>query len=556
MNCQTTTPEQPRKARRLEMLACLGVFLVALFFCWLFSLAYPESMYNEETFSYWALWHSFKLFSPNAFDWCVTIPFPALMALYNHFPNPSHTAYWFNAILFAFNMAATFLLGRLLFGSIRIGVGLAISMLAFEIVVMRIFYCNLLVCSDPLIAELTYLGALLALIGWLRCSQKQFISGYALLGLSCFVKPIGLSLLPAWIIFALIACYHQPNKKQRIATLVASLALLIAPVLLWSLRNYFVYGSFKCSAVFGTSLLRVVFPLLEDEDRLFEDEKLNRDFVASVRSCEALGPYPRDVNLPLKIRSLRNEDYFIYGGSFKNPFVVLADLTDPGWTGDRWRIDSLQGRLLFKLDAVSYPLALKIVQAHPLGYIRRVAREYVDIFNPAVMLEDPWDTFDGDPLKTYGYWRKDLGRRPVDLQFFPSMGIPSGISSNKQVTYAFKAIYDTPIIAKFRSWYFASELFVSHLIFLAAIACLLYRHAQPNLRNLSIVLIMLFLSAALPNLGVAACQVDKSRYALFGEMELHLLFIIASFALATWLTALAIRWKRQQSPGSRLESPV
>ena len=100
--------EQPGKAGRFQLLVCLGVFFVSFFFCWLFSLAYPESLFNEETFSYWALGHAFKLLAPNAMDWCVTIPYPTLMALFNHFPNPSHTAYWLNAILFSFNMAATF----------------------------------------------------------------------------------------------------------------------------------------------------------------------------------------------------------------------------------------------------------------------------------------------------------------------------------------------------------------------------------------------------------------------------------------------------------------
>ena len=201
---------------------------------------------------------------------------------------------------------------------------------------------------------------------------------------------------------------------------------------------------------------------------------------------------------------------------------------------------------MFDLDAISYPLALKIIRAHPLGYIKRLAREYVDIFNPTIMLEDPWDTFDGDPVKTYQYWRRNIGPRLLDFQFFRRLGMPNGKSSNKAISSLFKTIYDNPIVANFRTWYFASELILSHLIFLAAIACYLFGHAQANLRKLSVVLIMLFLSAALPDLSVAACQVDKSRYALFGEMELHLLFILALFSVAGWFISMARKWPPQK----------
>lgn len=547
MYCQTTTLENSGQARRLEMLACLGVFCVSFLSCWLFSLAYPESIFNEETPSYLTLGHSFKLLAPNAFDWCVTPPYPALLTLLEHFPNPSHAAYALNAILFSINMSATFFLGRLLLNSIDLGIALAMGMLAFEIAVMRIFYGNLLLCCDPFIAELIYLGVLLAFIGWLRSSGRELVIGYALLGLSCLIKPVGMSLLPAWIVFALATSYSLPNKKRRMVTAIVSLALLTAPLFLWSLRNYFVYGNFKASAVFGTSLLRVVFPLLEYDDHLFADQKLNQKFIDSVRACEDVGPYPRDINLPIKIRSWRNEDYFIYGGSSKNPFVVLADVIYPGWPGNRWSLDTLDGRLLFKLDAVSYPLALKIIRAHPLGYIKRVAREYVDIFNPSAMSEDSWDTFDGDPEKTYGYWRKNLGKRPINFQIFPQTGIPNGSSSNKQVCLAFKTIFDCPIIANLRTWYFAVELILSHLIFLAAVACLFFARAKGNLHKFSVVVIMLFLSAALPNFGVALCQVDKSRYALLGEMELHLLFLITALTLATHLISLAKTCRSQNS---------
>src|SRR5262249_13502394 len=158
-----------------------------------------------------------------------------------------------NALLFSLNMVAITILGRALFSSLIVGLALALSSIAFELAVMRLFYANLQLCVDPLLSELICLGILLSLIAWLEKRPRLFIAAYAILGWACFLKPVGLSLLPMLVPLAILAWYRLPEKRQKVLTIALSLGLLFGPAFLWSLRNYFVYGAFKCSALAGSS---------------------------------------------------------------------------------------------------------------------------------------------------------------------------------------------------------------------------------------------------------------------------------------------------------------
>ncbi|PWU03698.1 MAG: hypothetical protein C5B53_00140 [Candidatus Melainabacteria bacterium] len=531
------------KPQQLEIVACLGIFLFSLYVCWLFSLAYPQSFITEETACHRALSHSFTLFEANSLDWSITFPFSLVLWLSAHSPCPSSATYWLNVFLLSLSMAVVVKLGRALFGSLLAGLGLALSAIAFELAVMRIFYSNLQVCVDPLLSELVCLGILLSLVAWLDKRPRLFIAAYAVLGWACFLKPVGLSLLPMLVPLAILAWYRLPEKHQKIQVFALSLCLLLAPPFLWSLRNFFIYHEFKCSALAGSSLLRVVLPLVEQGDVVLGNPSLDQTFILSVRTCEIVGKYPREIDLPQPIRSWRNEEYFISGNCPVNPFVFLANTFYPGWnaSGSRYNTPTLEPPVLFKLDAICGPMALRIIWAHPLGYLHRVAREYVDLFNPAVLMLDPWDKFYGEPPEDYMYWKPRVGPRPIDFELNPVTGIPSGLHSNATVAKAFRGLYYNPVVAQFREWYFANELVISHLIFLGALALLIYRYSLKNVRDCAIVLVVLFLSSDLTDVAVSMCQVAKARYALCGEIELHLAFLISVFAIAHWLVLLTKR---------------
>src|SRR5262249_28283959 len=148
-----------------------------------------------------------------------------------------------------------FVLGRSLSASRPASIALALTALVVEVAAMRTFFSNLQATADPLFAELTYLGVLLALTGWMRSSQLAFVAGYAILGLAALTKTVGLSLLPLWICFAVLACWSGSGPlRKRYTTILVSIVLLVGPVGLWSLRNYYIYGTPKTNALGGCSL--------------------------------------------------------------------------------------------------------------------------------------------------------------------------------------------------------------------------------------------------------------------------------------------------------------
>lgn len=537
--------------KHMEPLCTAGVFVTSVFFCWLLTLVFPYGFFNEETRTYRWVAEGFRWFGPNALDWCATIPFGLVLSLSTKFANPSLAVYWLNAGIFSINIALVFVLGRSLFNSYRAGFFLAFGELLFEIATMRLFYSNLQMCADPLLSELICLGALAALVAWLRRWPFLFVAGYAIMGLGTFVKPVGISVLPLWSIFAFLAWRRNPGQvNKNYAIIAASIIFLAAPLGLWSLRNWLVYGCLKSSALGGSSLLRVSFPLVRDNDWLFDDHKQNQAFIATLRACEQEAKISRSEDLTPLARSERNEEYFIYGIAKKQPFVFLADIVHPNWSGKRKVINTLEGVLLFKLDAISYQLALRIVGAHPVGYLKRTVREYVDMFNPLVMPVNPWDFFGGDPVVCYKYWKPKVGPCFVDFGLYPHMGWPNVLSSNRGVHAVFMAVYNNLLVEQLRNFCFSFQLVLTHLIVLGAAICYLCARTrrwqfldQATVGKVTVVLAMLFFTTVSNYVVVSMCQVAKMRYALVGEMELHLVLCIAILVAVKGIASMRASFK-------------
>lgn len=516
--------------------ACIsGFFLFSLILGWYLTLAYPYGFWNGETPSYEALANKFRWFAPNPMDWWRTVPFALLLSAAKNFHNPSITIYWVNTLLFSISSALVFVLGREIFFSRILGVVLALIALVFEFANMRIFFCDLHISADPLFAQLIYLGVLLALIGWLRRCWPVFVCGYAVLGLATFTKPIGMALLPIWVPVAILSIKRWPGDWLKRATIVlASALLLVAPLSFWSLRNLYVYGYAKSGAAGGILLLMDVLPLLANNDRLFDDNKINAEFIYVVRKCERDSAIVFGPDLPTHKRLQIFESYLRWGPGPSGPFEYLASLDGPNrkeWLF-AYRYDSHR---MFKIDQQALHIAKSIIFAHPMAYASRCLREYMDMFNPLAQATGVTEFFQSDPKTPY----QVLKFGTPDFILYPGSGHPIADESNQEAGAQIGSLILNPCVQVFLKCYYAIQSLIVHLIFLVAVIWLVRnlirgakgdRVAEEN--RIPVVWILLFLTVCLNYAMVALCQVAKMRYALAGDPELHLMVLIAVIELS------------------------
>jgi hypothetical protein len=514
-----------------------------MFLGWLLSCAYPEGFTNAETSYYLGLQRDFHWLAANPLDWVRTIPCGAVLAVCTKFPRPTNAFYWVNTILFSINIALIFVLGRSLNASRRASIALALAALFLEVAAMRTFFANLQVAADPFFAELTYLGMLLALIGWMRSSQPIFLVAYAILGLAALTKTVGLSLLPLWICFAALAWRRKTGSSlKRYGTILASITLLLGPIGLWSIRNCYVYGTPKTSASGGCSLLVTVLPLLTDNDEVFTDKKLNRAFIDSVRACEPDIRTLANVQPASLRRATIYETYFFRKAELSPPFNFLAQLNGCQSSNLTERI-YFNSACMFKIDADALRLALSIIRAHPQAYLRRVAREYVDMFSPLALPPQPGEDYAADPA--VAYQSNSATGRESDLNFYPGRGRPSAEGSNKWAAELLAALHTNPALQWLLVQYYAWQFLLSHAICITALLCYgwlgLTRPNQANwkrLRQTAVVVAMLFLTVASNYMAVALLQVARMRYAIAGgDLELHLMFLIVLWSGICFLFA-------------------
>ena len=530
----------------LDSVCSVAIFLLSMSFGWLLASAYPDGLVNAETAPYWHYQKNFQWLSPNSFDWTRTPPYAAILVWCANFPHPTNVNYWLNTLLFSLSCGGTFILGRSLFSSLIASVALALGSLVFEFASMRTFYANLFATADPFFAEIVHLGVVLALVGWLRMRRKIFFAGYALLGLAVFTKPVGLSLLPAWLCFAFLVCWRQPETaRKKLATVIACLLLLLAPVGLWSLRNFYVYGYPKCTANGGISLLLAAFPTMTDSDQLFTDRQLNADFIDVVRKNEQENVKDVVPGAPASSRADVYEDYLFAELDLAPPFVFLMNVVKAHPPKDTRNF--LDSETMFKLDSESVRLARYLIWKHPSQYLQRVFREYIDLFSPLALPPEVFEAFNGDPevvynLPTSNADGDDFGLHP-NFGLYPIFGLPNAKRSDKVIAKALAAFQRSAPIQSLLNFYYRCQFYWAHVIFLGAVVCCLSMRIRGNqsevarkVMRVMIVVIMLFLTAASNYFVVSLTQVARLRYALAGgDLELHLMFVIVLCSGICWL---------------------
>lgn len=543
---------QGRKDFLVNCMAPTTLFFVSVLLSWLLSLAYPEGITSGETGTYYAGGRLPDPFRPNGSDWLRLPTFGAILYCLSKFPNPTSAVYWFNSGIFALNSSLVYLLGKRTFASAKIAFALAFTFILFEFVCMRMFFHHLHVTADPVQGEFVFLGALLALTACLY--QRYFLLplAYAVLGFGAFIKPVATAILPIWTVFAIAYWFYAGRHKPGLGRIILlSVVLLVAPVTIWSARNCYLYGQAKTTGYFGCALLVFTLPLLSDADPIFEDSQKNKEFISAVRereeSVRAKQFIPKQP--PFAVRMRRAEGYFINIPCGNGPFDYLAGLKEGSIEASikerkKLRIDSVR---MFQVDDAARAVAMRIIYLHPYAYLKQVFMEYFNLYTPADAPPGPWDNPRPDPkiaLKVH------LDEGINNCAYLYKQGSPDPTLSNLSVAKALASIYNNDCIKWVLKLYYDSEFWLTHLIFVVALASFILANkvSYPEgaiLRRTAIVVIMLFSTAACQYFASASCAVSRLRYSLgSGELELHLLLLMAVFALIIW-----VRRYIEQMPG-------
>ncbi|PWU03699.1 MAG: hypothetical protein C5B53_00145 [Candidatus Melainabacteria bacterium] len=531
---------------------------MSFFFCWLLSLAYPQGLATEETWTYWQLKKNFHWFEPNQLDFFRTIPYSALLGASCRFANPTGALYWLNGVMFSLDIAVVFILGRLLFSSRVAAILLAVFSLAFEVTSMHIFYFNLQLCPDPLYAELVFLASNISLIAWLKKQPYLLLFASCILGFSAFLKPAGAVICVLWLTFIIIVLFRQSVQAQKTFALIAICSFLgLGPFAFWCLRNFCIYGYPTCIGRTGGSFLETVLPIRTNDEHFFGNPKVDAEFHIAVIECErGCQPYvqPDELQNESLSRYFRYDRYFLYGPATINPFSFLGKLKIPNWEGMGFHeIFSLEPEQMFTLDAEAGRVASIIIRDHPVGYLKLLFREYCEMFQPMLMWTNPLYSYQNEPAKAYDYWdTARQGPRPKYFDLYPHIGgLPSGKDSNLFVARALGALHENPVVQMMLNCYYACELYLSHFIFVGAciIGILVSRNptkfADPErIYRIAVVLVMLFLTAAANSFFVATCNIAKLRYQIAGELELHLAFLVTLFVLVRLCLAMLEKMAR------------
>jgi hypothetical protein len=546
--------------KRDKSVDCIGFGLMvalSLFLGWLLSLAYPQGIITIETQGYWWVADRFRWFSANKWDWIHTIPYGLVLTICSKFKNPTNAIYWLNTGLFSLNIGLVYLLGRALYMKRLAGFGLSLCLLLFEFFSMRIFFVHLHATADPFVGELVFMGVLLALLGWLWCLPLPFIAAYAIFGLAAFTKPACMSLFPVWIIFAALTWLSQPGRlSHKCATILLSVFLLVFPVVFWTARNYFIYGFLKLQES-GSFFLKAALPFLDEKDQVFPDKRRNAEFIAAVNESTQRNMSSQDFKgTPGCFIRLHNyEQYFFTGTGVTGPFDFLAGLKQPSQEA-RWNMAYSQSPRMYAIDAEAGRIAFCIIKTHPLPYLGRVLQEYTFMFSPKELVPNLSETYQSDPdiaYETHVTWRVCK-----DGRLYPGRSRPDANLSNRDWAKALGGFCGRSAMQSFLGFYYANQLAISHLIFAGALVTFIRARLNssktPSLteaEKVAIVLIMLFLTTAFNYAVVGLCEVARFRYGLIGDLELHLLLLIALFTAIGALLKAGRSWFEKSASGAQ-----
>jgi len=499
-----------------------GITALGFLACGLLWLAYPFGIPSPDTGSHIQHARSLHLLSPNWYDWSRTPVFSLLMKIAGAFPDPNTLIYWTHMIIFvlSFNIAAWSLL-PLVFKP-RHAFALSALLLCMEVLIMNAFFANAHMLSDALYTSSVFIGCLLMLGGWKRKKMAGLYGGALILGLAPLIKPVGLILLPLWLLFLLLACPVQ--RRFRSAALCC--ALLLGPTLFWSARNAYVYQRFSLSGYGSFHLLASVIPFLQDGDTIFDDPEKNLAFIEGVRRFQtSVGTTFSDY--------MGNQTR-----SEPAPYVLIMTL-EPTLTPPEHR----EGQQ-FLADSARMRVALRIIAQHPVAYLRQTWERYYRLMTP---LNTGFPFVSSDAAKVY---EDTLSRHSEPhLRFlYPPEGSVDTSRPNKKAGALLAALQTAqhPRIQSFLKNVESLLFPVWHLLPLV----LLLSWGVPTLRRwrpAAVYLSMLFLTAALQCAGTAAVVVVTHRYSLPAQLFLDLTtLLLITLPLPFVLSALRKRLSLRQ----------
>lgn len=488
----------PRYAGSAAAILSLIIALTIIFV--IVALCFPYGVLSWDTAGYYLAAGGFRLFAASAQDGERTIPYGIVLHAAQLFREPSIAIFWMNALLYGLNIVLVFLLGKRLFASTLAGWLLAGFLLWNELSIIRTVLSNVHMLSDPFYSNILLLGTLLVLIGWLARQTPVSIIGCIVLGIAILTRPVGMVLIPMWVIFIFL------TQRGRWKLCTVSLMLLLVPFLSMSLRNAMLYGQFKTTATAGHNVLSRVLPLLQDTDQVLPDQALNTGFIRAVRDGERA--FGTDFNS------------YAWGHSAEVPgpfFYLSATLPSTGTTRDQ-----------FTLDSLSLAVAKRIILKHPSAYITMTLQGYHQLSRiPSFRNMSAPESLLAYAQEIYkhGLTSADFIRLPL----YPPDGTLPLERLTLQAAVRLSALFSLPGEGLFAFLWSTTLLWVAlHLCVIAAASyCLL---GKKRYRAICAMIVILFMTAALQYLLTSAVELPLERYALPGELALHL----AGFLCIGW----------------------
>ena len=526
--------------RFLDLALFMLFFSASLFTGWLLSLAFPYGFGSVETIPFEDLARHFQLFGPNAIDWYRTVPYGLILIWSWSFPNPSIVSYWICTLGFSLSIGLVYILGLCLFSSRALAAMMAATALIFEITCMHVFFYDLRLCAEPMIAVLVQTGTLASLIGWLSRRASVFLVGYGLLGMAALFKPEAMSLFFVWLPFAIALRRHWNGKIwMRNAIVGASIVLLLGPVAVWSLRNFILYGYPKTSACGGLHFMQSVMPLVENQDVLFDDPVVNKQFISTLRTFNKAHEVVCRRTVPNPQRCWALEVYLWASRASRadppGPLDVLAQVVMGDGKVCLHDLDS-NSALMFKVESEAMRVGMRIISQHPLAYLRQVLGEYTDLWTPTSWWTFDYEQYYADPRAAYSSYYAGIWDM---FDYYPGRGKPDGSKSNAYVGLMFGRLNESVPLGLIVACLIAAQAVLAPLMFFGAVVCLMLSQRKGSILyqsekafRVSVILILLYAAQAAHFLLIGLVHVQRGRYGMIGDMGVHLMYIIALVALA------------------------
>lgn len=512
-------------AKGITHLWYIAIFVISLLSCAILFLGFPYAVIHQDTGSYWDLYHSFHFWSANNNDWARTPVYSGIIAIAFLFPQPALFILWCNAVFFALGITGIAWMTTALFHSKKAGAFCAIIVLCMEIFFLHSFTYTLLILTDPLYADLVLIGSMLILGGWLRHRTIPLWIGFFCLGIAALLRPVGICLFPVWIGFLIFLWMYERKKRDSFSSgrsFGIAIILLLLPTLLWTTRNGIVYGHARVSAFGGRNLLPHVLSLVQDDDVLFPDAEENRAFIDYLHTFgQTFGT---------------DEDIYRWGGSdnMPNMFTRFLPLT-PVYAEKKGVIMGMDyAQAMFEMDALTTHLAIRIIALHPIAYLQLVAHHLF------LILKEPIYTLADDPHAWYLMRMRPPLPQDTVQSFYPPDGAIDALDGNRIVSGWMTHTLQSPFITMLRTGIFMILPFVYDVLVLLSLFFLWYplrvfSTSSFAFRPALIVLLCLLFTALSHYLLTAMVEGGNERYALPGEIGLHLCVLLSIVMVWKWL---------------------